>query len=519
MAMAEAPGKVAVVDANGLLEGALEARRGAHEVITTPPAEAEVHDPRGREQVAALKRALAPFGGLQHQHPPEDAARAVWHFARRTGDASVLSNTDLGLIALARTLHLSKHGDSTLRSWPPPTRARGADQRKLAPIPGWDYVPNSESWPPDNSGTGFVQNDSDCTAAVASLDDCERSDSEDVRMRKQSRYDAHKDGQSTTADVSAPGNDEHEGFIVKVGRRAASKRRKEKQAQKVAQQQEYKDNVGSAEQSDDDSHESMNQRRTQDDEASVKAIACAPPATELQQRFVQPPSTGERQLEHGSKTSSKQPDGAREDNAAMNDAEGLDGNVTTKDKDFEAVQDPDVWLVTGDFAMQNVAVQMGLGVAPPSSGRLLREARRYTRRCHACGKEARDDSRHFCEQCGNATLVRCAVRANAGWKEYELHAAPRMKLNGTRYSLPKPTGGREQSSVPVLREDELPKRWRRKDKAKADAAPPDPFKPEFPHDLFRREGKPRQQGPDPRSRPLVGREGNPNKPRRPRTER
>lgn len=42
-------------------------------------------------------------------------------------------------------------------------------------------------------------------------------------------------------------------------------------------------------------------------------------------------------------------------------------------------------LLTGDFAMQNVALQMGLNVLG-SGGKRVREVRTWVLRCHACYK-------------------------------------------------------------------------------------------------------------------------------------
>lgn len=530
-AEAEFLGKVAVVDANGLLDGALQARQDAHEVVTTMDAQNEVTDARGREQLFALKHALEPVGGLQIHSPSSSSAAAVWRFAKHTGDATVLSNTDLGLLAVARSLHMRKHGNHSVRTLPPPLRSQSAQgPSQIAPMPGWDYVPNPDDWPDED---GAASASASTTAAADASEESSASSNVAVDGTKPGHEHCKSPAEGRNSQgMDATSQDMHReqtdnsDWIVKVGRRAAQRRRKQRRQGML--QQECPEDAESS----NTTHKS---KERDEDEAGVESIASAPPATILQQGFNDAtsvePNKHER-LEEGEASTTEVNGDNDMDNVPRHTTTGVctsselestsriheQYNERDVDSDFEEVQTPEVWLVTGDFAMQNVAIQMGLGIMAPSSGNLLREARRYTRRCHACGTEARDPKRHFCGQCGNASLIRCAVRATPTGTEYELLAAPKPRLAGTRYSLPKPRGGRiNKSNAPVLREDELPLNRRRKNKPNREV--PDPFAPEFAQNLFEREGKPRQHGPAPAGRPLVGKEGNPNKPMRPRKER
>ena len=89
-----------------------------------------------------------------------------------------------------------------------------------------------------------------------------------------------------------------------------------------------------------------------------------------------------------------------------------------------------VALVTADFAMQNVALQMGLRVVAPDGLRITR-LQRWALRCHACGGVTRDTSRHFCGRCGNAAMQRVSLTVDAGGVEH-VGVRRRHNLRGTR---------------------------------------------------------------------------------------
>lgn len=88
-----------------------------------------------------------------------------------------------------------------------------------------------------------------------------------------------------------------------------------------------------------------------------------------------------------------------------------------KDKN-ESVQEANeegipVALSTGDFACQNVTMQIGLKLMNPMSGKQIVRVRNYMYRCHACfamtPMSKNGQPRHFCPRCGGSTLLRCAV--------------------------------------------------------------------------------------------------------------
>lgn len=131
-----------------------------------------------------------------------------------------------------------------------------------------------------------------------------------------------------------------------------------------------------------------------------------------------------------------------------------------------------VACMTGDFAVQNVLLQMGLYLVGVDGLRIER-VKSWVLRCHACYKICPDVERKFCPSCGNATLLRTSVTAGDSASGLQVHLKPNFqyKNRGTVYSLPLPRAGsasggqasgrarNRQTGVPILREDQL--EWQR----------------------------------------------------------
>lgn len=134
-----------------------------------------------------------------------------------------------------------------------------------------------------------------------------------------------------------------------------------------------------------------------------------------------------------------------------------------------------VACMTGDFAVQNVLLQMGLRLVSVDGVRIER-VKSWVLRCHACYKICKDAERKFCPSCGNATLLRTSVTSSApgeGGEGMQVHLKPNFQYRnrGTVYSLPLPragsaSGGKASGSsknaktgVPILREDQT--EWQR----------------------------------------------------------
>ncbi|GLJ36547.1 hypothetical protein SUGI_0734430 [Cryptomeria japonica] len=110
---------------------------------------------------------------------------------------------------------------------------------------------------------------------------------------------------------------------------------------------------------------------------------------------------------------------------------------------------------TNDFAMQNVILQMGLRLLSPN-GIQVNQLHRWVLKCHACNGVTADVSRMFCPKCGNGGTLRKISVTVGGNGVVQAGRQPRIRIRGTRYSIPLPKGGREAiTKNPILREDQL----------------------------------------------------------------
>lgn len=121
-------------------------------------------------------------------------------------------------------------------------------------------------------------------------------------------------------------------------------------------------------------------------------------------------------------------------------------------------------MSSGDFAMQNVALQIGLNLVNPTNGMYIKKVKNYMLRCHACFKLCSfpKDGRplQFCPKCGMDTLLRCTVTVSDSGK-LQVHLKKNMQWShrGDRYSLPTPQSRnarkkRHDDNPILLREDQ-----------------------------------------------------------------
>lgn len=100
-----------------------------------------------------------------------------------------------------------------------------------------------------------------------------------------------------------------------------------------------------------------------------------------------------------------------------------------------------VGVLTSDFAMQNVILQINLNLLSPTMSR-IKQLKTYVLRCHACFNVSKDLSKQFCPRCGQPSLTRvsCSTDANG---QFKLHLKKNMQWNnrGNRFSVPKPVHG------------------------------------------------------------------------------
>ncbi|OEH79510.1 hypothetical protein cyc_05624 [Cyclospora cayetanensis] len=109
-----------------------------------------------------------------------------------------------------------------------------------------------------------------------------------------------------------------------------------------------------------------------------------------------------------------------------------------------------VCCMTTDFSMQNVLLQMGLGVLS-ADGRTIRTVKLWALLCRACGHLDRKTKLLFCSKCGHYTLERAPLYFDQkSRKVYVFDGRKRFSKRGQVYSIPKETGGKHSMSCSWL---------------------------------------------------------------------
>uniref|UniRef100_A0A3Q3W2F7 RNA-binding protein NOB1 n=1 Tax=Mola mola TaxID=94237 RepID=A0A3Q3W2F7_MOLML len=143
--------------------------------------------------------------------------------------------------------------------------------------------------------------------------------------------------------------------------------------------------------------------------------------------------------------------------------------------DWTAPADVTVGCLTTDFAMQNVLIQIGLHVLS-INGMLIRQARSYILRCHACFKTSSNMNKVFCPHCGNKTLKKVSVTVNedGGTKMHFSRNPKVLNARGLRHSLPLPQGGKHSNNPQLVEDQRFPQqRLSHKARQKTDVFDPD----------------------------------------------
>ena len=111
------------------------------EIITTPTVISEIRDPDARLRVETM---YLPF--LKQRSPTPNSFNTLSEFARKTGDRSVLSRTDIEVLALAYEIECERNGgDWRLRSVPGQKRVNGKPPVKEEQKPEENKEESTES--------------------------------------------------------------------------------------------------------------------------------------------------------------------------------------------------------------------------------------------------------------------------------------------------------------------------------------------------------------------------------------
>lgn len=418
--------------------------RGLAKKYYIPPSVVEeLKDKRARDHLAWLQSEAAGCH-VEIIQPGPEAIVAVTAFAKQTGDYSVLSRPDLNVLALTYALETQKHGTWRIRDQvggktgqqkhtiaqqlarkeqggeavekkknsSKPAKAPTEQKRDAETTSASDEA--GPSTPPVNPVDLALSHDFDAALSLEKAAEVERAVGaiplkhlpNDETLTAEESGDDEEDDEATGGEWITPEN------ITKHKNRALG----------LVTDEDFPLSSAPA------SKSSYGKRRTEIAQAEDGWSTVVSKAS-----------------------SSNNVDALSRNNQAKKGGKGKEAKMT-------------VACMTGDYAVQNVLLQMGMNLVG-IEGQKIKQVRSWVLRCHACFKICKDAEKKFCPQCGNATLLRTSVTSTApdssnketGGMKVHLKKNFQYKNRGTIYSLPLPKAGRAggaAQSVPILREDQ-----------------------------------------------------------------
>ena len=398
-------------------------------LVTVPEIISEIKDAATRSRVQTT---LSPFLNLRSPSPA--SVKFVVDFARRTGDLAVLSKPDIQIIALTYEIECERNGgDWRLRNAPGQKRVNGAPPSKVVPegeavataVDGDDStdVPSSQS-------TQQISVDEENSSGAGPAAEIPSSRSDQPSANVERTESNQTDPPSQVEQLKAGGNplqsDQSTGTESSVDASQPAVVTQPAEEDATAANEEAPQVIESSE------------AHSIDDEISSQLAD-----TKL-----------EEDPKHAEIDTLPKVDSAQNSAESQEDCSDSEGWITPSNLKKKQAQDAgasttpadepktmQVAVLTTDFAMQNVILQINLNLLSPSLTR-VKHLKTFVLRCHACFQISKDMNKQFCPRCGQPTLTRvsCSTSANG---EFKLHLKKNMQWNhrGEKYSVPKPVHG------------------------------------------------------------------------------
>ncbi|KAK6440054.1 20S-pre-rRNA D-site endonuclease nob1 [Oleoguttula sp. CCFEE 5521] len=440
----------------------------AESLFTIPAVVSEIRDESTRTRFETL---LKPFVTLRQPSP--SSIKFVTDFARRTGDLDVLSKPDILIIALTYELECERnHGDCRLRRSPGQTGLNGplpnskqANQSGNAVSTGESRVAQAPSNDHDAAADGSVaqvQPEHPDFATEPQAYDAEVSREEhptfetdvppvevnDAQKSRSNRSRRRRPARSQVTQPAAEQADEAGAGWTTIPARKPIRSRPTSSPRSVVLESERKLPIASSVKSNGATEEPADPTLLPSELLSSPTTDAHVPETDTHTEDLT--TTEQDSLNALPKVDSAQesePDGSGSDSDPDSwiTPENLDSRQA-KDasgamQEDRTEQQMEVAVITTDFAMQNVILQMNLNLLSSSLQR-VRHVRSTVMRCQACFLVTKQMDKQFCTRCGKPTLTRvsCSTTANG---EFKIHLKKNFQYNsrGDRYSIPKPVHG------------------------------------------------------------------------------
>ena len=397
-------------------------------IYTTPAVLSELRDKDAR---ARVQTSVLPF--LTIKCPSPTSIKIVTDFARRTGDLTVLSRTDVGILALAYELECERNqGDWRLRRVPgqkglngaPPTNTQQEKARNDLNEAASESTPQTISESQASSALASTERDPSKDALEdESHDTLNKADSHHVSsivdtLSGETEYSGLSEGLDAVPEP-AKGLLEHEKnpAIIEATTSKTS----------TLTLIDHESSESAISGLENGSMERPNASRLMN--PNVEDVSVLVQSTEM-------PQTRDTTLSQDQESSDSE-DWITPANLKKHQAKDQSASATPIPEE-KTMQ---VSTITSDFAMQNVLLQMNLNLLSSSLLR-IKHLKTFILRCHACFQTTKQMDKQFCPRCGKPTLTRVSCSTNAKG-EFQIHLKKNMQWNtrGDRYSIPKPISG------------------------------------------------------------------------------
>ncbi|PSK36649.1 hypothetical protein B9Z65_1832 [Elsinoe australis] len=355
----------------------------SEELITVPAIISEIKDAVTRSRVETT---LIPF--LKLRSPNESSIKFVTEFARKTGDAAVLSKVDLQIAALAYEVECERNeGDWRLRRVPGQKRVNGSPPTK-----------NTEQATPDSA----AEPETVAAEPLASAEPVDETIFEESTT-------------SIVESVAAVSSEE-----PTIATEEPQTQAPDAPAEALASEPETADDISSALA-----------------ETSLEKMPAPEADTNAQVDSTQPTPDDSPETD-----SSDGGEWITPSNLKKKQATDSGATSTTT-----AVPRMQVATLTTDNALQNLLLQINLNLLSSSLSRIS-QIRTTLLRCHACFLIHKQPNLQFCQRCGKPTLTRVTCTTSSSG-EVKVHLKKNMQWSsrGERYSIPKPVHGSSNGRI------------------------------------------------------------------------
>lgn len=434
-----------IVDTSAFIKNAALQEIGVN-VITEQDVVNEITNKRQLRRLVVLPYDL----NVQSAFP--ENIKFVTEFAKKTGDYTSLSATDIKVIALTYQLEKEKVGTEHLKEAPAIVKTINSGKHSKLhskPVAGF-YMPKKKSNKTNKNKDKKSVDEKD--VSINSIEENGTCIMPNVDTQKDETDQGLKD-QENEEDLNDQENEED------------SNDQENERGQKD-QDEEQEDQFSSDIEVSSDECESDYEIAVCDTEYNVAEdladkflnLNCEPSQLEIQSEDgnthnvddILAPILNKKDVDYPEQTSECEDDCDDSDWITPSNIKNVKKQM---DSDILKEKPATVACLTMDFAMQNVLMQIGLNVAS-LDGRVIKQMRTFIFRCYACFKTTSVMTKVFCPNCGNKTLKKVAISLDDNGKQ-QIHINTRKPLSakGKRFSLPTPQGGKHANN-PILCEDQ-----------------------------------------------------------------